>query len=416
MLRDTMYSLLFVGLFVGVSHTVRSEEAPKIPMPSTLLKETAWQSKMHEMSFAMLALMPDIIPSRGVMSDSEKKNFLENIKHMKSLAHDLKMLSTMKTKRPDADPSLSFVASLFQENIARAEKMAEEGNTPYAEHLLRSATGYCISCHTRADGNIQYPHFPLNVSSLDVSDYQKAEMLVATRQFDRAFDSFIDVTQKESQATPPNTLVLEKSVRNALVLAVRVEREKTRVQRVIDVVLKNKAMPLFLRDEAKIWEHDLSLLDKQHVWSTLKTATAAQNFEHAKKWIAQAQREQRYPRDRSKDVLYLFATASLHRFLEKNSAPSARKAEALFLLGLCYDVLNELGAWSLQEMYYEACIREAPHSQVARACFTRYESFMYGGFSGSMGVHIPNDVQLKIRDLKKEALPVKELQHENTLM
>jgi hypothetical protein len=78
-------------------------------------------------------------------------------------------------------------------------------------------------------------------------------------------------------------------------------------------------------------------------------------------------------------------------------------AEGLFLIGMSYDVLQDLGLWSLHQMYYQACIEKQPHSKLARRCYERYKDSIVFGYSGSSGIHIPPAVQLDLSRLENLA-------------
>ena len=54
-------------------------------------------------------------------------------------------------------------------------------------------------------------------------------------------------------------------------------------------------------------------------------------------------------------------------------------------------------------MYYEACIRNAPHTEVSGKCYKKYEANVNFGYTGSGGTSIPEDLQTLLKELKKLA-------------
>jgi hypothetical protein len=76
------------------------------------------------------------------------------------------------------------------------------------------------------------------------------------------------------------------------------------------------------------------------------------------------------------------------------------------MAGLCYDVLKTYQLGELHEIYFESCIRSAPHSSLAQTCYRRYEQSIYDGFTGSAGTDIPDDIEDKLQTLEALALPV----------
>jgi hypothetical protein len=120
--------------------------------------------------------------------------------------------------------------------------------------------------------------------------------------------------------------------------------------------------------------------------------------------LAKAQQAQKYPADRSADILYLRTSAAVHRLLQLGK-DAKHTHEAYLMAGLCYDVLKNFQLGELHEIYFESCIRSAPHTHLAETCYHRYEQAIYDGFTGSSGTDIPDDVEQKLNVLEKLALP-----------
>jgi len=52
------------------------------------------------------------------------------------------------------------------------------------------------------------------------------------------------------------------------------------------------------------------------------------------------------------------------------------------------------------EVYYETCVRQKPHTSLAKSCYAAYESSIHFGYSGSGGFTLPEDVQASLNELK----------------
>ena len=79
--------------------------------------------------------------------------------------------------------------------------------------------------------------------------------------------------------------------------------------------------------------------------------------------------------------------------------------EALYLTGLSYEAVRDLAVWSLHENYFESCVRRVPHTSWSELCYRRLEESVYFGFTGSSGLRLPLDVQVRLQELQKLALP-----------
>lgn len=101
-------------------------------------------------------------------------------------------------------------------------------------------------------------------------------------------------------------------------------------------------------------------------------------------------------------INYLRATALGHEYLTKYK-PDAMYSEILLDMGICYESLQDLGYWTLNEDYYKQCIREQPHSDVALRCYNRLEQSIYLGYTGSSGTRLPPDVRGELKEFRELA-------------
>ncbi|NJL25184.1 MAG: hypothetical protein HC902_08410, partial [Calothrix sp. SM1_5_4] len=89
-------------------------------------------------------------------------------------------------KAPNADPLIEHSAEMFFQEARQALSAYETGDIPWARYSIHRSTGYCISCHTRADRGAK--DFTLQwepkLSALDPA--QRIEFLLANRQYSSA--------------------------------------------------------------------------------------------------------------------------------------------------------------------------------------------------------------------------------------
>ncbi len=99
------------------------------------------------------------------------------------------------------------------------------------------------------------------------------------------------------------------------------------------------------------------------------------------------------------------ALRALPRVLARLNAQAegTETAELLSLAGQCYEAIDEISSLGLGQNYYEACIRARPHSAVARGCYSRIESSISAGYTGTGGTRVPGDVQRDLRALRELA-------------
>ena len=378
-------SVIALG-WAGVSGAVADDTASKKKDQPSL------NVKMQQLSQTLSKLLP-YMTSDSRYEDPKNRRMIESeLKRFSGFAHTLKMpADSLK----EGDPTIRLGGGLFEEDAERAYQEFKRGNFRYSRTLLRTLSSYCVACHTRTDTGVKYPAVNLVPNEKTLSRYERGELYAATRQFDRAMEEF-DRALSDANFARTRHLEWEKAVQNSLAIAVRVLKDPDQAMKVIDRVIQSPHVPLFMKEDALIWK---ASVDKWKKEASRKIETEGGAFSEARRLMAEAASVQKYPADRSADVVYLRASAVLHEMLERWPQGSQRN-EALFLAGAAYDVMREAGLWSLHELYFEACIRGAPHTELSRGCYARYEQAIYTGYSGSGGVSIPSDVRRKLKTLK----------------
>jgi hypothetical protein len=270
-------------------------------------------------------------------------------------------------------------------------------------------TGYCVACHTRSSG-ADYSNQSTKGSVPGLKPFEQAEYFTSTRQFDRALGDYERIVE-EAGKTAEYSPDWERAARTSLALAIRVKNDPDRALRIVERVIATHGAPCFLKEQASAWKESL-LKWKAEVPRSAQSEEGY--YAEAIRLVSEAKALQKYPADRSADVLYLRASRTVHDQL-RAFPDGKRLAEALYLAGLCYEVLDGLNLWDLHEVYYQACIQKAPHSVVARQCYRHYEESVYTGFSGSAGTSIPGDVKQKLNRLEFLSSPQGDFKNRNSL-
>jgi tetratricopeptide (TPR) repeat protein len=361
-----------------------------------LAADEAWNTRMQAMAAAVTCLAPFV-------SSDEKFNDLKNHLQINSCVDDLwaqtKDLKDGLTKHAAAhssdalmqkDPLIPYMASSFAEDVEIAHSLVNSPtSSAYAQHLLRGTLSYCAGCHTRqeAAATVKFPVFKDMTKDLPLTDRMK--LLAATRNFDQALTAFDQaIGTKETEKL--SSLDLERAVRLALSIAIRVDKNNDAALKLIGQVEKLPKLSPAFKEELATWKTSLKTKD---------SPVAGTQLQKAKSMIEKAEATHDGYQVRVPQVEYLKASSLLHGFLATNPV-GAERAEAMYLLGDCYDHLETLGFWSMSEIYYESCVRSAPHTEIAQRCFTPYKDSITIGYSGSAGINIPANIQSNIRELE----------------
>lgn len=358
---------------------------------------STWTSKMRALESVLNKILIDISSDERF---EDKKNFASIGRNTKEFAKLAASISVKGGRSPDKDPSIDMIGNDFAEDASYAAKSYEAGHRAYARVILSSMTNYCVACHTRTNTGPSFAEIKIDPKIEAMNPFAKGSYFVAIRQFDRALAEFEKIAADPAKAKA-GVFDYERALRAGLSVAVRVKRDPDVAIRLVESAMKNPNVPYFLREQAGEWKK--SLLE----WKGEKPVSggdAEKLFAEATRLTAKAREAQKFPADRSADMLYLRASGVIHQLL--GLGPKGRMASnALYLAGLSYDVLNDYGIRDFSEYYYRDCIRLSPHTDVARACYRRYEESVYFGYTGSGGTYIPSDVRGRLNALELLSAP-----------
>ena len=371
---------------------------------------------MHRLAAAMTTLIPYVASDEKFEDPKNaaaiKAAVTDLAKETTSLKASLSAHGTQKSR--NHDPLLASLATSFDDDVQTSLEVLGTGERSYAQHLLRNSVSYCTACHTRNESESKY-QFPVFKSTLDgLGLYNRLQLLSAARQFNEAlsdFEASIAPTGKTKPATSgaaekSGPLEVERSSRLALSIAIRVENSEARALDLVSKIQKSKVISANFRKELESWKSALIATRTKDSGSK----TPVQQLESARAMVDRAQKAAAATWSsgpevsRVPDVEYLRASSMLHTFLEKPSTP-LQEAEALYLLGRSYSELQSLGFWSPSDLYFESCVRKAPHTKIAQTCVQQYEDGVTLGYTGSSGVHVPAKIQANLKALRTLANP-----------
>jgi hypothetical protein len=384
---------------LGVRPASAEDAAPN----AETTRSAEWTRKMRALQASLQELLVDLSSEARFNDPKNQGRIRKNAEALAKGAHKLTGPGSMAS--PDKDPSLAMFAAIFAEQADHAYKSLEFGQRAYSRNALKSVTGYCIACHTRTGSGPQFATLEGSPVAKDLKPVERAEFFAAVREYDRALAEFEKVAADRELASR-HPWDWERAVREGVALAVRARGEPDRAMKIIESVLQTPNAPIFLKEQAAQWKKSVSEWKKEREKRPAARSEASL-YADAQRLLAGARQMQRYPIDRSADILYLRAGAALHELLQ--IAPQGKRAtEAMYLAGLTYEVLQDPRLGGLHEMFYLGCIQRSPHTEQARRCFQHLESSVYYGYTGSGGTHLPDEVKNWLRDLDQLSGPANE--------
>ena len=293
-----------------------------------------------------------------------------------------------------ASVGTQFLSKALARYSATALRDYEAGYYQGVQYRIRRLTSFCIACHSRlpsaADSSLAEDLVTTSTLA-GVTPLQRANLQVATRQFDAALTTFEHIFI-DSSVHPAD--IVNGPLIDYLIICLRVKQDGYRPITTLRSLLNRADLPMVWQENANFWINSL------HRWhdEINQPATLARG----RQLIEVATKPPTYAMDRRPLIQYLIASSLLNRFIATRQGAGEAKAvaESYYLLGLAeYRIGRDY--WVLQgEHFLERAIRLAPHSTFARSAYELLEEETIVGYTGSAGIQIPVEVQQHLDELK----------------
>jgi hypothetical protein len=293
------------------------------------------------------------------------------------------------------ESGFKYMSNVFAADVGQIRDWYNTGRYEGARFYLHNIVDRCVECHSKLESKQNFPRsqdFFKDVDTKSLPVLELARLQIATRQFDSAletYERFLVAPQAAREIGFGRDVFTDY-----LKISLRVKRDISRPRRTFAAFLKRHDVPAYLLALVKTWSEDLVEIDTKQMLS--KT-----DMETAKKAIQFAKARMDYPADRSGLVYYTLASAMLQGVVKDPGQKDIEKAEAYYYLGITELLLtNSLWA-SGSQPYFESAIRIAPNAPFAQDAYAIVEEQVYLAFTGSSGVHVPEDLKKWLADLRK---------------
>ncbi len=371
--------------------------AAVVPAPATASEtaKTEWKAGMKRMAGTLVRLMPYTF-SREEFSRPTNQREIKQLIH--AFADGIKGVPQHAgEKLLGEDPIVGFAIQRLQSNVHEADVAYNEGHLEFARNVLRESMGLCFSCHTASDFGPQngFQHVRL-ISNFHIYPSERANFYVATRQFDRAV-SVLEGVLKTPGALMDDPHEALEALRKYLEIEVRVKKDPARAASVVENFLAQKDLPYFVASDGEMWLKSLREWKREKPSRNEKTLLS-----RALSLVKKGRQLQAGDSYEGGYVDFLRASSLLHECLR--SAKNAKeKARIYQLLGTSYNTVAESSLWDLPIFYFEACIRTAPKTLIAKVCYRDFERALILGYSGSAGIFVPKEEQERMTELRSLA-------------
>ncbi|NIR29955.1 MAG: hypothetical protein GWN84_11700 [Gammaproteobacteria bacterium] len=268
----------------------------------------------------------------------------------------------------------------------------EQGRFDTTRFLLQEMTGACFACHSKLPAEQQFDmgaRFTQEPHVRRLSLAQRARLEVATRQFESALRTYEQLF--EEYPLDANRANVGLAVEEYLKIAIRVHGDFDRPIATLGQLEDRADVPPYLREEIAAWSAALRELERRERTDNL--------LEQARALIQEAERRADYPMDPRGLVHYMLASSLLNRYLYSEHHP-AESAEAFYLLGVAESHFSSSYWLAETEFFLEQAIRLEPGTTLARRAYITLEEHVVAAYTGSTGVHVPEDVRTHLAELR----------------
>jgi hypothetical protein len=367
-----------IGLFLAPAPPLAEEEEAPQPL----------REEMQEILAAMTWLLP-IALSEVAWEDPPLQD--EISRQLAVLARHAGGLESHAEVRDLGFRNLSrSLASSVEEvrDLFESERLAE------ARFNLVEITGNCVACHSRLPATDR-TSTPMARATPDLfeslSAHEKAQILVATRRFGTALETWEEIFADAS--APPGQLDMDGHLLDYLTIAIRVQNDPDRVLGTLAEFARRPDMPIYLGRHLTSWQRALGAVGGDLGQSP--------SLGRARKLVKGEGLALSPALGREQMIYDLVASSLLLRLIDRRDASEAELAEAYYLLGVV-EARSVDSYWLPQaEFHLEAAIRLAPRADFAENAYALLEEYILIGYGGLTGADLPLDIWTKLQSLRK---------------
>ncbi|MCC6137550.1 MAG: hypothetical protein IT287_02890 [Bdellovibrionaceae bacterium] len=358
-------------------------------------KADTFSAEMHHLAKSFEELIPYVYSETKFQNPLNKAEVETKIDNFRKNIHKI---SPEKAKELyGTDPLMLKGLDNLKEISSRSLTYFQMGKVNYAQNLLKQSSKYCFQCHTRIPAGPQHLFWnKFNINSFSLAPQEKAQIYVAMRQFDEAKKELTQYLQAPSP-DENRTLLREQDIKYYLLIAIRGQSNFDEANLFISQQSKNEKLSQYFRTSLKTWQKDLSYWSKNFAKTpkTTEEAKKALNVKNKNLELNEAQ-----------FIKAIVAALMIHEGLGQTLTPQAL-AESYYYLGRIYEFFTIGGFWDLSDDYYEMCVTTHPHSDIAARCVNSLQESLVIKNTGTKGLLLPEVETQRLKDLEKQAQPVK---------
>jgi tetratricopeptide (TPR) repeat protein len=289
------------------------------------------------------------------------------------------------------------LAQVLARDVREADRRFRDGRIEEAAFLVQQLTENCLACHARLPSTSDTTMGQRLVEEMDLEGLtlpERARLQMATRQFSASLDTWEGIFA--SPDTTPAQLDRMGYLGDYLTLCIRVTGDPQRALATLRRLAQRPDTSDWVARDLAAWIDTLEELEKRGLESG-----DGSGLKIARSLLEEGDRVRERPADKTGLVYDLVASSLLYRYTESRPWGGPDVAEAYYLLGVAESRIDRSYWISQAEFYLETAIRMAPSAPFARAAYAYLKQMTLEGYTGSSGVHLPDDVRENLEALER---------------
>jgi len=394
--RRPFWSAAVVALAFGLSPALPATAAPAGTSEANAAGSAdGGDAYAAERMRAIMAMLAYVLPLS--MDPSRFANPEDSAAVGSALRSMAERADELETHGVERGPGFRHLAEILARDVREADRRFRDGRIEESAFLVQQLTENCLACHARLPSTADTTMGQRLMEEMDLEGLtlpERARLQMATRQFSASLDTWEKIFA--SPGTTPAQLDRMGYLGDYLTLCIRITGDPQRALATLRRLATRPDTSDWVARDLAAWIDTLEELQTRG----LETGDGS-GLKTARELLNEGDRVRERPADKTGLVYDLVASSLLYRYTESRPWGGHDVAEAYYLLGVAESRIDRSYWISQSEFYLETAIRMAPDAPFARQAYDHLEKMTLEGYTGSSGVHLPDDVRENLEALEK---------------
>ncbi|MEZ4871456.1 MAG: hypothetical protein R2827_04250 [Bdellovibrionales bacterium] len=211
--------------------------------------------EMNQVAQQVKSLVPYVFSPEKFKDEKNNDIILAHMRNLQTFAHNLpeEKLENLLGK----DPIIGYIVNNINRDAAGAIQSYKYKNYKYARASIKNVVYQCFQCHTRTDQGVKYDYWDLDIGKLEIPATEKAELFIATRQFDQATKVLEGVMVKSPKTYNQQPFEKEEAIKKMLISYIRVQKDPKTALKKVEYFSDLKTTPKYILESMGHWKKSL---------------------------------------------------------------------------------------------------------------------------------------------------------------